>query len=62
MPRTSIERLKMEWAGVPAGANMLVDPWLKPEERRAQILRDNMELPRKPWCRGKRETILSGRG
>jgi hypothetical protein len=25
MPRTSIERLRMEWAGVPAGAKMLVE-------------------------------------
>jgi hypothetical protein len=49
MPRTSIERLKMEWAGVPAGAKILVEPWLKSEERRAQIVRDNLQL-RKTGC------------
>jgi len=56
MPRTSNEREKMEWAGVPAGAKILVEPWLKSEERRAQILRDNLQLRKTYRYSGKRLT------
>jgi hypothetical protein len=52
MPRTSMERLKMEWAGVPAGAKILVEPWLKSEERKVRALRANMGLRSITGCSG----------
>jgi hypothetical protein len=53
MLRTSIDRLKTECAGVPAGEKMLVDPLLNPEVACVAILdhtwRNNWESPEGWW-------------